>query len=126
MANKVFISGNLTREVEKRETATGKVVAHFTIAVNGYHDTTDFFTVKVWGNQAEHCAKYLKKGSKVLVEGEIHNRSYEDRDGNKRTVTEITANNVEFLSPREEQPAPAPKSKPTLKPVEVDEDIFPF
>lgn len=125
--NKCIFVANLCKDVEKRETATGKVVAHFTIAVNGYNDTTDFFTVNVWGNQAEHCAKYLKKGSKVLVEGEIHNRSYEDRDGNKRTVTEITANNVEFLTPKqEEQPAPAPKSKPSLTPVEVDEDIFPF
>lgn len=122
--NKCIFVANLCKDVEKRETATGKTVAHFTIAVNGYNDTADFFTVNVWGNQAEYCAKYLKKGSKVLVEGEIHNRSYEDRDGNKRTVTEITANNVEFLSPREEQPAPAPKSKPTLTPVEVDEDIF--
>lgn len=121
--NKCIFVANLCKDVEKRETATGKTVAHFTIAVNGYNDTTDFFTVNVWGNQAEHCAKYLKKGSKVLVEGEIHNRSYEDRDGNKRTVTEITANNVEFLSPREEQPAPTPKTKPTLKPVEIDEDI---
>ena len=121
--NKCIFVANLCNDVEKRETATGKTVAHFTIAVNGYNDTTDFFTVNVWGNQAEHCAKYLKKGSKVLVEGEIHNRSYEDRDGNKRTVTEITANNVEFLSPREEQPASAPKSKPTLAPVEIDGDI---
>ena len=121
--NKVFIVCNLTKDVTKRETTTGKSVASLSVAVNGYNDTTDFFTVNVWGNQAEHCAKYLKKGSKVLVEGEIHNRSYEDRDGNKRTVTEITANNVEFLSPREEQPAPTPKTKPTLKPVEIDEDI---
>lgn len=121
--NKVFIVCNLTKDVTKRETTTGKSVASLSVAVNGYNDTTDFFTVNVWGNQAEHCAKYLKKGSKVLVEGEIHNRSYEDRDGNKRTVTEITANNVEFLSPREEQPASATKSKPTLTPVEIDEDL---
>lgn len=122
--NKWIGIGNCCKDLDLRETASGKKVTTISLAVNGYNDTTDFFTVNVWGNQAEHCAKYLKKGSKVLVEGEIHNRSYEDRDGNKRTVTEITANNVEFLTPKqEEQPAPAPKSKPTLAPVEIDEDI---
>lgn len=101
---KFICIGNLSRDVEKRETASGKSVANFSIAINKFGgEDADFFNVVVWGNQADNCAKYLKKGSKVAIVGSLQNRSYEDRDGIKRTVTEIVANEVEFLSHSEEK-----------------------
>ena len=113
--NKVEVIGNLTRDIELHKTQSGKKVATFNIAVNGYNDTTDFFTVNVWNAQAENCAKYLSKGKKVAIVGELHNRSYEDKDGNKRIVCEITANEVEFLSPKEDkEETSAKRERPTL------------
>lgn len=117
--NKVILIGNLTADPNLRETQSGKKVATLNIAVNGYNDTTDFFTVNVWNAQAENCAKYLSKGKKVAIVGELHNRSYEDKDGNKRTVCEITASEVEFISPKEEI------KKPEIT-LEEDNDDLPF
>ena len=100
--NKVFLIGNLTRDPELSETSSGVAVCRFTVAVSRLASdgerTADFFNITVWRNQAENCGKYLKKGSKVAIVGTLQNRSYEDRDGNKRNVTEIVANEVEFLS----------------------------
>lgn len=120
MANKCFLIGNLTKDVELHETQSGKKVATLNIAVNGYNDTTDFFIVNVWNAQAENCAKYLSKGKKVAIVGELHNRSYEDKDGNKRTVCEITANEVEFLSPKEEKEPEVKRERPTLTEITGD------
>jgi hypothetical protein len=84
--NKVILIGNLSKDVEKRQTQNGNVVANFSIAVSRtFSDETDFFNITVWGNQAENCAKYLKKGSKVGIVGALQNRSYEANDGTKRT-----------------------------------------
>ena len=82
---------------------------------------------------AENCGKYLKKGSKVAVVGSLQNRSYEDKDGIKRNVTDIVANEVEFLSSKnsgegDEDPAPRrsmPSKKPELE-VMTDDDTLPF
>ena len=98
--NKIIITGNLTKDVETRETTNGKQVATLSVAVSRpFSEETDFFNCIVWDKRAENCAKYLKKGSKVLIDGYIYNRSYEDKDGNKRYVTEIKVQEVEFLSP---------------------------
>ncbi len=97
--NKVFLLGNLTRDPELRQTANGASVCNFSIAVNeGFGDKkkVNFFNVQAWQKTAEACAKYLAKGRPVLVEGRLQNRSYE-KDGQKRTVTEIVAENVQFL-----------------------------
>lgn len=102
--NKVIMVANLSKDVEKRETATGKTVANFSIAVARFGgEGADFFNVVVWGNQAENCATYLKKGSKVGIVGTLQNRSYEANDGTKRTITEIVAEQVEFLTPKQAQ-----------------------
>ena len=98
---KFIFSGNLTADVEIKNVANDKVVANFSVAVSRPHsEETDFFNVEVWGKQAENCDKYLKKGSKVLVVGYIKTRSYEDKDGVKRKVWEVNAEQVEFLSPK--------------------------
>ena len=126
--NKSFFIGNLTKDPELRSTQSGKAVASFTIAVNrrfknqAGEAVTDFFPVAVWGQLAEVCGRYLAKGKKVAVVGELQTRSYEDKQGVKRYVTEIVADEVEFLSPRE-------KSESTSIPegfVEVDENDLPF
>lgn len=103
--NKAFLIGNLTRDPELRTTGSGISVCSFTVAVQRrYKDQNgerqaDFIPVIVWRGLAENCAKYLAKGRKVSVVGEIQTRSYDAQDGTKRYVTEIVASDVEFLSP---------------------------
>ncbi len=100
--NKVFLIGRLTRDPELRSVGTGVSVCRFSLAVDrpfksGGDTTTDFFNIVVWRAQAENCAKYLTKGQQCAVVGRIENHSY-DKDGEKRTATEIVADSVEFLS----------------------------
>ena len=136
--NKLFLIGNLTRDPEMSETATGVAFCRLGIAVNRPYQgsdgerTTDFFNVTVWRTHAENCGRYLKKGSKVAIVGSLQNRQYEDKDGNKRQVTDIIANEVEFLSVRTqgegmdiEMSEPIRRSdRPALEP--VNEDDLPF
>lgn len=106
--NKVFLLGNLTRNPELRHTAQGTSVANFSIAVNRtfkssdgeFKKETNYFNIIVWGKTGENCHKYLSKGRPVLVEGRLQNRSYETQDGQKRTITEVVAENVQFLGSR--------------------------
>ena len=125
--NYVSMIGRLTKTPEIRQTNTGKNVCTFTLAVNRrYKDaqgnaTADFFTVQAWEKLAELCARYLDKGSKVFISGELRNRSYEAKDGSKRTVTEIIANEVEFLSPKTE-----PATPPVEKWEQVEDSDLPF
>ena len=107
--NKVILVGNLTRDPELSETPSGVAVCRFAIAVTrDYANSdgnreTDFFNITVWRGRAENCGKYLKKGNKVAVVGSLQNRSYEDKDGIKRNVTDIVASDVEFLTPKNAQ-----------------------
>ena len=104
--NKVILIGNLTRDPELTETPSGVAVCRFSIAVSRDYAgpdgnrETDFFNITVWRGRAENCGKYLKKGNKVAVVGSLQTRSYEDKDGIKRNVTDIIASEVEFLSPK--------------------------
>lgn len=100
--NSVLIIGNVTRDLELKTTQTGKSVCNFDVAVarRFNREETDFFRVTVWEKQAENCAEYLRKGSKVGVRGEMHSREYE-QDGEKRLVWGVRADEVEFLSPRD-------------------------
>ena len=135
--NKVFLIGNLTRDPELTETNSGIAVCRFSIAVSrDYANSdgtreTDFFNVTVWRGRAENCGKYLRKGSKVAVMGSLQNRSYEDKDGIKRNVTDVVANEVEFLTPKNAQSdygdesAPAAKKEP-VKLEEIDDNQLPF
>lgn len=106
--NKSILVGRLTRDPEVRYTQTGKVVATFTLAVDRFTSQAgqreaDFIPISVWGNVAESCGNNLSKGSKVLVDGRIQVRSYDDKSGQKRWVTEIIAQSVEFLERRREE-----------------------
>ena len=92
--------GNLTRDPELKKTTNEISVCTFTIACNRRHDrnTADYLTIVTWRGLAENCARYLSKGRRVAVSGEIQTRTYEDKNGVKRTVWEIVADEVEFLS----------------------------
>ena len=104
--NRVIITGNLTHDPELRTTASGVPTCSFRVAVNRrFKDkdgnaTTDFIQVVTWRKTAELCADYLSKGRKVGIVGELQTRTYEAKDGTKRTATEVVADDVEFLSPK--------------------------
>ena len=107
--NNLTIIGNLTAAPELRVTSQGTPVCTFTVAVNrrkenqdGSHDA-DFFRVTVWRQLGELCAKFLDKGRKVCVIGEVALHTWE-KDGKTGANMEVTANNVEFLSPRVSDP----------------------
>ena len=107
--NKVFLIGNLVRDPEVRATQSGISVCNFTVAVNrrfkkeNGEQETDFLNVIAWRQLAELCGKYLAKGRKVAVTGSIQTRTYEAKDGSKRTAWDIVADEVEFLTPQNQQ-----------------------
>ncbi|MBO5910206.1 MAG: single-stranded DNA-binding protein [Clostridia bacterium] len=134
--NKVFLIGNLTRDPELSTTNSGISVCRISIAVSrrfanadGSRET-DFFNVVAWRAIAENCAKYLKKGSKIAVMGSIQNRSYEGTDGTKRYTTDITAEEIEFLSTKGDETASdsAMHNEPDtgLQPIDDDDNTLPF
>ena len=102
--NKAILIGNLTRDPELKTLNTGVSVCTFSVAINRKFASADgnrpvdFFTINAWRQLGENCAKFLKKGSKVAISGEIQTRSYDATDGSKRYVTEIVADEVEFLN----------------------------
>lgn len=103
--NKAIIVGNLGKDPEVRFTQSGRAVASFSVATtetwmdqeSGRQERTEWHNIVVWGKQAESCGQYLSKGRQVYIEGSIRNRSYDDRDGNKRYISEIVAQRVQFL-----------------------------
>ena len=106
--NKLIIIGNLTRDPELRTTSTGVSVCSFTVAVNrrGRRDDqngqpeADFFRVTAWRERGEFCAKYFSKGQKVVVVGPVSVQTYTGNDGVMRASLEVTADEVEFASSR--------------------------
>jgi single-strand DNA-binding protein len=107
--NSVNLIGNLCSDVDVKELGVEKKVAHFRLAVDrpGKDAGADFFRVTTWDRQAELCAQYLCKGKKVGVEGRLRSHSWED-EGQKRSLVEVVANRVEFLSPAQELAAVVP------------------
>ena len=104
--NKVILIGRLTRDPELRYTSSNIPTCTFSIAVNRTFTNqngereADFINIVVWRKQAENCKNYLNKGSQVAVEGRIQTRNYEDQNGQKRYVTEVVADSVQFLDTR--------------------------
>ena len=149
--NKVFLIGNLTRDPETRTTQSGVSLCSFTIAVNRRRSSNadagqpeaDFFRITAWRQLGEICAKYLAKGRKVSVVGTVSAQAYLGNDGQPRASLEVTADDVEFLTPRSEAGenvggAYAPASAPAANAnagytapqgggfVQVDEEELPF
>ena len=138
MLNKSILIGRLTKDPELRYTpANGVAVTTFTVAVDrpftnqqGERET-DFIPVVVWRKQAENCANYLNKGSLVAVDGRIQIRTYDDKEGQRRWMTEVVAENVRFLSPKGEQSASSGQDKKEPygikgEEVNITEDDVPF
>ena len=108
--NMAVIAGRLTRDPELRTTTSGLSVTTFTVAVDrGYGDNkrTDFIDCIAWRDRADFVTKYFRKGMAICVKGEITTRSYEDKDKNKRKVTEISASDVDFVESKANSSAPA-------------------
>lgn len=101
--NKLFLIGNLTKDPETRTTPTGKTVCNFDIAVNDRQGNATYFHVSAWDKQGENCQRYLSKGKKVSVVGPVSARAYTDRNGNANVSIEVSAQDVEFLSPRDSE-----------------------
>lgn len=107
MLNRVILIGRLTKDPELRYTQNGTAVASFTLAVNRTRTNqqgereADFIPVVVWQKQAENCANFIGKGSLVAVEGRLQIRTYDDKEGQRRWVTEVVAENVRFLDKRD-------------------------
>ncbi len=122
--NKIILIGNLTRDPELRTTPNGITVCNFDIAVNdrrgrnqqnGQQEQTQYFRITVWRQLGETCQRYLAKGRKVFVSGPLTARTYQANDGTTRVSLEVTADDVEFLSSRNDDAAaggysPAPSA----------------
>lgn len=115
--NKVILIGNVGRDPEVRYIDNNVAVANFSIATTerGYTsrsgqvvpDRTDWHNIVAWRGLATVIEKYVKKGSPLYIEGKLRTRSYDDKDGNKRYVTEIYAENIELLGRKGDGPAPS-------------------
>lgn len=132
--NKVILIGNLGKDPDLRYTPNGQSVASFPLATSSrwkdkndeWQDKTEWHNIVIWGRQAEVCNEYLKKGSPVYIEGRIQYRSYEDKDGNKRYVTEIVAQQMRLLGRKGEEAPEEPKEsteEETIPEPEEGEDL---
>ena len=105
--NKAILVGHVGKDPDIRATSSGDTVASFSLATNtgyGENKTTDWHNVSVFGKSADFVRNYVKKGAQVYVEGSIRNRSYVDKGGNKKYVTEIKAFTVQALGQKESSP----------------------
>ena len=132
---KVFFVGNLTRDPELNYTQDGIAKCNFTVAVNRRsskgEQEADFFRVTAWRGSGENCAKFLSKGKKVSVVGRVSVSAYLDKEGKPRASLEVQADDVEFLSPKNEEGAYIQQEREAIQqensgmtPVETDELPF--
>jgi single-strand DNA-binding protein len=135
--NKAILIGNLGKDPELRYTPSGTAVCTFSLATterwrdresNEMKEQTNWHNIVLWGKQAETAKEYLQKGSPVYIEGRIQTRSYDDKDGNKRWITEIVGQRMQFLGRRgdvsrdEQAPPPGPEAPPMTE----EDDDLPF
>lgn len=129
MLNKVILLGNLTADPTLRYTTQGTAVCTFTVAINrrvNGENQADYINIVAWQKLADICATYLRKGSKAAIEGRLQTRSYENKEGKRVFVTEVVAENVQFLNgkPRDEQLADEPFMGG--QPINISDDELPF
>ena len=113
--NKLTIIGCLGKDPEVRTIPTGQTVCSFSVAVSSKHkgeDVTTWFRVSAWEKLADVCARFLAKGRKVAVVGPVSVSTYESKDGGTRFSLDVRADDVEFLSPKEQSDAAEPAKKP--------------
>ena len=130
--NKITLIGNLTHDPEVRSTPNGVTVASFTIAVdrrfkdaNG-EKKTDFFRINAWKTLGEHCARYLSRGKKCAVVGEFQPREYTAKDGTTRMSLDVQADEVEFISPKQQGDAHEEAAPDSSGFTDVDPGDIPF
>jgi single-strand DNA-binding protein len=137
--NRVVLVGNLTRDPELRHTPGGTPVCSLRVAVNdrkrdesgNWVDAPNYFSVSVFGNQAESCAQYLSKGRPVGIDGKLRWREWQAQDGSKREAVEVVADSVQFLGSRGDGdgggnqfvPAGAAQQESADFPATADDDI---
>ncbi len=129
--NKVFLVGNLTRDPELSTVgAAGTSVCKFGLAVNrrvsGGNQETDFYNITAWRGLGENCAKYLKKGSKAAIVGDLQIRNYEDKEGNKRTSVDVNATDIEFCDRKNSDITYDQSSNNTVEMKPIADDSLPF
>lgn len=132
--NKVILVGRPVRDPEVRYTQSGMAVANFTLACDrryakqGEERQADFIACVAWNKTAEFVGQYVKKGQRIALDGRIETRSYDDKNGNKRYVTEVIAENVEFAQSKNEGGAQAPAAPSSNIDgfIPVDDEHLPF
>jgi len=134
--NKAILIGNLGKDPEMRYLPSGQAVAKFSLATNAKRkdkngqaqDITDWHNIVTFGKTAEVCNQYLKKGSPIYVEGRIQTRSYDDRDGNKRWITEIIAQTIQMLGRKgePEEEVPEEMEEPLVEGSKSGDEDIPF
>ena len=136
--NRAFLIGNLGKDPEVRFTPGGQAVARFPVATSEVwndkegqrQERTEWHNVVVWGKQGETCGQYLAKGRQVFVEGSIRTRQYDDKDGNRRYITEVVAQRVQFLGGAgrgaEARGGGAAEEAPAAPPASAEDDDIPF
>ena len=132
--NKMFLIGNLTADPALSTTANGKTMTRFRLAVNRRFNgqngdkVTDFFRVTTFGKVAENCSKYLAKGRKCCVVGELHPDTYTDSEGMTRMALDVVADEVEFLTPKDAKEAANLETKPVTSDdfQDIQSDDVPF
>lgn len=118
--NKVILGGRMARDPEMKETQSGKKVTSFCVAVSRQKEGADFLNCTAWDKTAEFVNSYFHKGSSILVEGAIQTREYTDKEGKKRTATEILVHNAHFVDSRSEGATDTATASATTAPVQGD------
>lgn len=131
--NTTVILGNITKDIELKETNSGVKYCRFSVAVrrnykseNGEYES-DFFNVTAWRKTAEFISKYFGKGNKIAISGRLQNNKYTDKDGNERINTEIVANEVQIIDKKAKDDNYISKEETTSnepKNSELDDDVF--
>lgn len=128
--SKVILMGNLTRDVETRTTTSGQSVSNFSLAVNRtwrgsdgqQQEQTSFINCVAWGKTGEIIGQYMRKGSPLLVSGRLEQRSYEDKEGNKRQAVEVIVDDFNFVGGRQDGDFDA-SSQSASRPSEKSKDV---
>lgn len=123
--NKIVLGGRLTSDVELRQTPQGTSVVTFAIAVNrkGKDAQADFINCQAWRQTAEIISKHFKKGSAICITGALQQRSYTDKDNNKRYAYEVNVEEVYFVDSKSES---APNPAPVFEELDANEEDLPF
>lgn len=131
MLNKVILMGRLVADPELRQTANEVSVCSFRIAVDRNYSKeqekqTDFINIVAWRGTADFVSRYFSKGKMIIVEGSIQTRSYQDKDGQKRTAVEVNASNVMFGESKRQEESPVPTQERGADTGEMDSGDIPF